>query len=405
MKPLIKTLFVPLFLLVLAWQLLQSIEQLTGGYQKLFVQLPYVLVVMGLILANQFNRSRTFAALLALAGSYWAIQAFMQASLTQALPLFAFSSISVLLPLTVLVLLIAPERGLWNRFGLPLALVAPVCLLGAALVFNFFPGFHHPLADYFSVKPLAGYVLSVGGSVLFAGVFSLGAWLAVKRPHDIEMALVFVLVAVFIALAWLHRPFISTVMISAASLCLVIDLIRSSYSMAYRDDLTGLLGRRALNEKLRGLGKKYVIAMLDVDHFKKFNDTHGHDVGDDVLKMVAAQIGKVEGGGIPYRYGGEEFAVIFPRKDLENCLPHLEAVRSGIEHYKIALRDKKNRPSDKQQGSQQRGKKASPRLVSVTISIGVAARHENLDIPEEVIKAADKALYKSKQKGRNCVSH
>lgn len=194
-------------------------------------------------------------------------------------------------------------------------------------------------------------------------------------------------------------------MISAAGICLVIDVIRSSYSMAYRDDLTGLLGRRALNEKMRSLGKKYVIAMLDVDHFKKFNDTHGHDVGDDVLKMVAAQIAKVEGGGIPYRYGGEEFAVIFPRKELELCLPHLEAIRLGIEHYKIALRDKKNRPRDRQQGSQLRGKKPSPRLVSVTISIGVAERDAELNNPEGVIKAADKALYKSKQNGRNCVSH
>jgi len=405
MKPLIKTLLVPLLLFLLAWQLLSSIELVTDTYATLFLQTPYIVAVIGLVLAHQFNRSRTFATLLSLMVSYWAIQSFMQAALTQAVPLFAFTAVSIVFPLALLVLLIAPERGLWNRFGLPLALIAPCCLCAAYLFFHFNANFYHPLAEYFAVKPMEGYVLSVGSSLLFLVVFIVGLVFAIKRPHDIEMALVFSLASIFIALAWLHKPFISTVMVSAAGLSLVIDVVRSSYSMAYRDDLTGLLGRRALNEKLRGLGNKYVIAMLDVDHFKKFNDTHGHDVGDDVLKMVAAQIAKVEGGGIPYRYGGEEFAVIFPRKELLKCLPQLESVRLGIEHYKIALRDKKNRPGDRKEGSRQRGKKPSPRTVSVTISIGVAERDEALDQPEEVIKAADKALYQSKQKGRNCVSH
>ncbi len=405
MNALLKSLMAPLLLLVLAWQLLSRIEVIAEAYQSLFVLTPYILMAFGLILAHQFNRSRTFAALLALGISYWAIQSFMQASLTLNLPFFAFSAVSVLLPLAVLILLIAPERGLWNRFGLPLAMTAPLCAFAAYLLFTLNPDFQHPMAAYFAVKPMAGYVLSLGASVLFGLVFMVGAALAIKRPYDIEMALLFVLLVVFFALAWLHRPFISTVMISAAIVSLVIDVIRSSYSMAYRDDLTGLLGRRALNEKMRGLGKKYAIAMLDVDHFKKFNDTHGHDVGDDVLKMVAAQIGKVEGGGIPYRYGGEEFAVIFPRKELEQCLPHLEAVRLGIEHYKISLRDKKNRPKDKQAGTQRRSKQSAPKQVSVTISIGLAERNAHAEEPETVIKAADKALYKSKQNGRNCVSH
>ena len=58
------------------------------------------------------------------------------------------------------------------------------------------------------------------------------------------------------------------------------------------------------------------MAMIDVDHFKKFNDTHGHDIGDQVLKLVAARLAQVEGGGIAYRYGGEEFAVLFPDRPI-----------------------------------------------------------------------------------------
>ena len=60
-----------------------------------------------------------------------------------------------------------------------------------------------------------------------------------------------------------------------------------AYQMAFRDELTGLPGRRALNERMQRLGRNYVLAMSDVDHFKRFNDTHGHDVGDQVLRLVA----------------------------------------------------------------------------------------------------------------------
>ena len=77
---------------------------------------------------------------------------------------------------------------------------------------------------------------------------------------------------------------------------IVAAVVHEAYQMAYRDELTGLPGRRALNDRLERLGRNYVIAMADVDHFKKFNDTHGHDVGDEVLKLVASQLRKVGGG-------------------------------------------------------------------------------------------------------------
>ncbi|MDP0971523.1 diguanylate cyclase, partial [Klebsiella pneumoniae] len=85
---------------------------------------------------------------------------------------------------------------------------------------------------------------------------------------------------------------------------------------AFRDELTGLPGRRALNERTQRLGRNYVLAITDVDHIKRFNDTHGHDVGDQVLRLVASKLSKVNGGGRAYRYGGEEFAVVFAGKSL-----------------------------------------------------------------------------------------
>ena len=172
--------------------------------------------------------------------------------------------------------------------------------------------------------------------------------------------------------------------------------------MAFRGGLTGLPGRRALNARLQRLPRQYVLAMTDVDHFKKFNDTHGHDVGDEVLKLVASRLRKVTGGGKAYRYGGEEFTVVFPGKTVEECLPHLEALRLAVEHYPLQLRDKHSRPGDAREGKQRRagGKTGS---VSVTMSIGVAERQLEQRQPEEVIKCADLALYAAKQAGRNRV--
>jgi GGDEF domain-containing protein len=173
--------------------------------------------------------------------------------------------------------------------------------------------------------------------------------------------------------------------------------------MAFRDELTGIPSRRALNEQLAALGNRYTIAMLDVDHFKKFNDTYGHDLGDQVLKMVAAHIARVGGGGRAFRYGGEEFTVLFPGKDAEHAIPHLEAVREDVESYRMALRGA-DRPARARGAKRQRGGWRGRNGVSVTISIGVAERNGRSGPPHSVIEAADRALYRAKEKGRNRLS-
>ncbi|ODC04483.1 diguanylate cyclase [Terasakiispira papahanaumokuakeensis] len=202
------------------------------------------------------------------------------------------------------------------------------------------------------------------------------------------------------------QPEALPLMTTAALTMLSTAIVHESFHMAFLDELTGLPGRRALNEKLQRLGRRYTLAMTDVDHFKKFNDTYGHDVGDQVLRMVASRLSRVTGGGKAYRYGGEEFTLVFPGKTVEQCLPHLESVRESIEHYAMRLRDKKQRPEDDKAGKEKRTqqKKAnSSGTVSVTISIGVSERTERLKTPEEVIKSADEALYDAKGAGRNCV--
>src|SRR3972149_1430335 len=140
--------------------------------------------------------------------------------------------------------------------------------------------------------------------------------------------------------------------------------------------------------------------MVDVDHFKKFNDTYGHDVGDQFLKMVAGRLDEVTGGGRAFRYGGEEFSVLFPGKTVDEALPHLDLLRATIEDTRFALRGPgrpRKKPGKARAGSlrQGSGQAGAAKNVAVTVSIGVAEPGERAATPEAVIKAADKALYRA----------
>ena len=182
--------------------------------------------------------------------------------------------------------------------------------------------------------------------------------------------------------------------------CLLVVVI-NSYLLAYRDDLTGLPSRRALNQLALSLGSKYTVAMMDIDHFKKFNDTYGHDIGDQVLKLVASKLAKVQGGGKVFRYGGEEFTVVYPRKSTEQTLAFLDALRQSIADYGMIVRQPERKTKNKNARGSTKG--SNEKTVSVTISIGVAQRQSKQTF-EQTLKEADLALYRAKKKGRNNVS-
>jgi diguanylate cyclase (GGDEF)-like protein len=138
--------------------------------------------------------------------------------------------------------------------------------------------------------------------------------------------------------------------------------------------------------------------MVDIDHFKVFNDTYGHDAGDQLLRMIGARLAQVGGGGRPYRYGGEEFAVIFTDMPLDDALPHLETLRRSIDSTGFGLRSERARRGD----DTHRVVRPS-RRVSVSVSIGVAEAGRRAAPAHEVVNAADAALYRAKRAGRNRV--
>ncbi len=151
------------------------------------------------------------------------------------------------------------------------------------------------------------------------------------KPYLVKNVCLFVTLFMYMALMnfdsqnWIHICFIF------ANLVLFIALMKKSYKMAYHDDLTGIPGRRALNEDLDKLSGMYAIAMMDIDHFKKFNDTYGHDVGDEALRYVARTVDQIVAHGKLYRFGGEEFTVIYPRLAKEEVMINLENIRRTVE--------------------------------------------------------------------------
>lgn len=399
-------LILPAVILLAAYYARTRFPTLGDDTWVIVANLPYLVCIVALFMAAVFNRSRLFLGAAGVILFFWLVRTHLQVSLDDPEALRMYVTLSLAVPLLGLYLLLLPERGIRSLHG---AAYFGGCILVAglaALLGPWLPGLSEAAAHYYMPRPVDGYVLSRGATALLAFVFLAGLGLLCLRDDDAESALLGALIALSLALALLHVEYISVAMGTGAGLCLVWGIMRSSHAMAYRDELTGLPGRRALNERLKMPFGRYVIAMLDVDHFKKFNDTHGHDVGDEVLRLVASRLRGVGGGGKAYRYGGEEFCIVFARRDLEECAAYVDEVREAIADYRMSLRNKTLRPVRSRQGAKRRGAtRISTSQVSVTVSAGLAQRSDDTPDAESVIAAADKKLYRAKRGGRNRVSY
>ncbi|SDW63493.1 diguanylate cyclase (GGDEF) domain-containing protein [Ruegeria halocynthiae] len=163
------------------------------------------------------------------------------------------------------------------------------------------------------------------------------------------------------------------------------------HDQSVRDPLTGLFNRRHMTETLRKSinrsqqnGSPISLIAVDVDHFKKFNDTHGHDAGDMVLRAVGSALEQgCDRDEIACRIGGEEFMLILPDNTPDDAMTRAEQVRQAVEGISVRY-----------------GEKSLPRI---TISVGVAHYPAHGVMPQDLMRSADDALYAAKDKGRNQV--
>jgi len=239
----------------------------------------------------------------------------------------------------------------------------------------------------------------LGQQLSFAAASLTLLGLAMFRRTRVEAGLLFALVAAFVGLRQTGKNEETLFYFGASGLILFYEALEHGYEVAHRDELTGLAGRRTLKELMSHLGGRYAVAMCDVDHFKAFNDTYGHDAGDQVLKLVASMLSRVRGGARAFRYGGEEFTVVFPGRSAIEARPFVESLREAIAASGFRLR----KPRDPEKKSEDAPEPGPDKSVTITISIGVAENSKKLSTPELVLEAADGALYRAKESGRNCV--
>ncbi|WP_066969581.1 GGDEF domain-containing protein [Rhizorhabdus dicambivorans] len=163
---------------------------------------------------------------------------------------------------------------------------------------------------------------------------------------------------------------------------------------ANSDPLTGLPNRRALDQHLRAAFENarradtpLALAICDIDHFKQFNDTHGHVIGDEVIKFVGSSLGRAASNGDVFvaRYGGEEFVMVFERASVANAMATLDKIRAAIAARELKVTN------------------TGQSLGKLSFSGGLAQINIQ-DSPGSILKRADAALYKAKQAGRNRIS-
>ena len=372
--------------------------------QPLVYTYAYIVFGAGILLGWYLERSRILLATVVLALANGALLHF---GASDAVPTgmgrIVFNAIAILVPLNFLGLSLVRERSfqLWKEMMrlslviLQLLVVWWICLPEQAEVAA---GLEHPFVDprWTSWTPLAQPAL-----LAFAVCLVLQASRFILYQNPVERGFVWALLAAFVALQGIRAGWSPTNFLATAALMLVIAAYEATHAFIHYDEVTGVRRWDDLKAALRRLRGQYAIAMVDVDHLKQVNEQFGHHVGDQVLRHVAAKITNLSANGEAFCYSGGKFTVLFRGKSVADALPHLEALRKAVETSPFTLRDR-GRPLKKPDTPA--ADSSSRKELSVTISIGVAERDERKAKPDQVVKAAERALFRAKSRGRNQVA-
>lgn len=373
-------LLIPLFI-ALAFALLVHYKAQVPSV--LFNILPYVFYLLCLIIiatSVHFNRNKFIFIIVALV---LFDLGFKYLDPQKATLLYMYAS--MIFPLHLLIFLLLKERGLFSLWGF-IKIGFFILEIAGAFYFLYYlsPDIYKLLKiKLFAINfyPLKDLSIAIG---IFAS-FMLIALIMFNRYIIYNTSFLVILVTFMLSLYFIKLPHVKELGFFCISIIIFTILIREAYRLAFYDELTSLPGRRALIEDMAKLGRKYSLAMCDIDFFKKFNDTYGHDTGDEVLKMVASKLLNVKGGKA-YRYGGEEFVILFPSKELSEAYLNVDSIRQIIASSAFKVRNKK-----------------SSKTIYINISAGVCQNSSKDKDAFAVMKRADNALYKAKKAGRNQV--
>jgi diguanylate cyclase (GGDEF)-like protein len=396
--------FFPIIMLCMVWIGISTGILMTLFNTPILYNLPYILFFIAIVIAQIFKQSRIGMIACAQFICYFIIQHRLQIPIYKGTALLELSLLSFLFPIACVISHAFRNTSLITKgFAVYLAILG-LFFVWALLIMNYDDqgGFSDGASGLLTSIPqfsLLPFILVLYLTCLVG----ISAILLLNKNRQLDAVIYTSVLFSACVFIFFHTPHISSILFSLSGVMVILYLISAGHKMAFNDRLTDLPGRTALEIELKHVGRKFSIAMLDVDHFKKFNDTYGHDTGDDVLKLVATLLQQVNGRAKAYRYGGEEFTIIFKGKYAEEAQPYLETLRQNIQDYEMILRNMVNRPQNSKQGQRKRGNhKPGNKVVNVTISIGVSDSRSSRN-SSEVLKYADQALYKAKKAGRNCV--
>lgn len=384
----------PITVILVAWALAVKAESFSDATQSLIKVIPYVIALLAIFMSIWYQNSSSFYLVCFILISYIYI------SISQGhTPMLveAVTMLSILFPINIVWLSFSKERGIISTYGKNKAIILLVQLIWVFInirIKSNTPVYQGISQVYIGIKApaIVLYILAVG--------ILLSCYILKNRYMD--LIYVAVLISSIISFYLSNRILLVAIFTSATFVIMVIAMFDVSYSLAFYDTLTGVLSRRALEQELLKIGnRKYYIAMVDLDFFKKINDSYGHDIGDEVLKMVASILNKTLSKAKVFRYGGEEFVVLFTGKSYNEVMSQLERTRRAIERRPFIVRSE-NRPNEKPEKITNHSKGKGK--INITVSIGLAQKTDLYRTGYDVIKKADEALYKSKNSGRNCIT-
>jgi diguanylate cyclase (GGDEF)-like protein len=309
-----------------------------------------------------------------------------------------YKALCFFIPLNLFIFSFQPLKGIFNKNGL----IKFLFILTQFTLIDFYTNrigslysketvdlYLSNIDSFFSYKIFGDYLFNtIPNLALFLFVITITNLIirAALSGATIDYSLLCVSITCFMATAYSKNSTALAIFYSASCLIIIISIIQHIRYIAYHDILTKAPTRLALFSDIKRLPNKYSVALIDIDDFKNFNDNFSHDVGDKVLTMTAKELAKIGGKGQLYRYGGEEFVIIFPNLTKNEAFGHLEEIRKKISEAKFVLEEN----SDKKQKN-----------YNITISIGVAEKKRSDASINPVIKRADKAMYKAKENGKN----
>ena len=404
-KKLISVTILPIVLLSSSYFFIpQLTKPLPDVLQVILPYLPFVIFIIGMGLSWIFHHSREFNLFLLFTIIYIALDNYIWKPDLKVDFQLSYLLMVSLIPINYLFNFLSRERGILNQYGIRRFVILaaqlycitwvlehPYPLLKEILTFTFFKYSIFKLTAI--TQPLLITIVITSLVILFR---------LLQTSSNLTSGILSSFIAITTAVHFYQQPQLATIFVLLAGILIIISITMNAYSLAYFDELTNLPSRRALTQSISTMGKNYTIAMVDIDHFKIVNDKYGHDIGDQVLKKLASQLRQVRGGKA-FRYGGEEFIILYPNKNFHEARLSCNELCKNVANSPFMLRGKK-RPKTKQQNSFLRRKQREAKPLQITISIGVAEHSVEYTTSADVIKQADKALYKAKNNGRNQVA-